>query len=69
MRKNKGTIKCDKRIVICDVGTGTAQYEDETVKCEKKNKRFVKYDKRIVTCNIRIAQYEDETIKCDVLVT
>ena len=34
MRKNKGTIKCDKRIVICDVGT--AQYEDETVKCEKK---------------------------------
>ena len=67
MRKNKGTIKCDKRIVICDVGT--AQYEDETVKCEKKNKRFVKYDKRIVTCNIRTAQYEDETIKCDVLVT
>ena len=34
MRKNKGTIKCDKRIIICDVGT--AQYEDETVKCEKK---------------------------------
>ena len=53
MRKNKGTIKCDKRIVICNVGT--AQYEDETVKCEKKNKRFVKYDKRIVTCNIRTA--------------
>ena len=34
MRKNKETIKCDKRIVICDIGT--AQYEDETVKCEKK---------------------------------
>ena len=56
-----------QKIVICDVGT--AQYEDETVKCEKKNKRFVKYDKRIVTCNIRTTQYEDETIKCDVLVT
>ena len=34
MRKNKGTIKCDKRIVICDVGT--AQYEDGSVYCEKK---------------------------------
>ena len=34
MRKKKGTTKCDKRIVKCDVGT--AQYEDETVKCEKK---------------------------------
>ena len=32
MRKNKGTAKCDKRTVTCDVGT--AQYEDETVKCE-----------------------------------
>ena len=29
-KKNKGTIKCDKRIVICDVET--AQCEDETVK-------------------------------------
>ena len=33
-RKNKGTIECDKSIVICDVGI--AQYEDGTVKCEKK---------------------------------
>ena len=33
VRKNKGTIKCDKRIVTCDVGT--TQCEDETVKCEK----------------------------------
>ena len=34
VRKKKGTIKCDKRIIKCDVGT--AQYEDGTVKCEKK---------------------------------
>ena len=33
-KKNKGTTKCNKRIVICDVRT--AQYEDRTVKCEKK---------------------------------
>ena len=32
--KSKGTTQCDKRIVICNVGT--AQYEDEIVKCEKK---------------------------------
>ena len=33
-KKSKGTIKCEKRTVTCDVGT--AQYEDEIVKCEKK---------------------------------
>ena len=33
-KKSKGTTKCDKRTVTC--GVGTAQYEDETVKCEKK---------------------------------
>ena len=32
-KKNKGTIKCEKRIVTCDIGT--AQCKDETVKCEK----------------------------------
>ena len=32
--KSKGTTKCEKRTVTCDVGT--AQCEDETVKCEKK---------------------------------
>ena len=32
--KNKGTTKCDKGIVTYDVGT--AQYKDETIKCEKK---------------------------------
>ena len=33
-KKSKETTECDKRIVTCDVGT--AQYKDETVKCEQK---------------------------------
>ena len=33
-KKSKGTTQCDKRTVIFDVGT--AQYENEIVKCEKK---------------------------------
>ena len=32
--KRKGTTKCEKRIVT--FGVRTAQYEDETIKCEKK---------------------------------
>ena len=32
--KSKGTTKCEKKTVTCDVGT--AQCEDETVNCEKK---------------------------------
>ena len=30
--KNKGTTKCDKRTIKCDVGT--TQYEDETINCD-----------------------------------
>ena len=33
-KKSKRTTKCEKKNVICDVGT--LQYEDVTVKCEKK---------------------------------
>ena len=33
-KKSKGTTKCEKKTVTCDIGT--AQYEDRTVKCEKK---------------------------------
>ena len=33
-KKSKGTTKCEKRIVTCDVGT--TQYDNGTVKCEKK---------------------------------
>ena len=32
--KNKGTTKCDKSTVICNVGT--AQCKDSTIKYEKK---------------------------------
>ena len=32
--KSKGTTKCEKRIVTCDVKT--TQYENGIVKCEKK---------------------------------
>ena len=32
--KIKGTTKCEKKTVTCDVGT--AQYKDGTVICEKK---------------------------------
>ena len=33
-KKSKGTTKCEKSIVTCDVET--TQCEDGTVKCEKK---------------------------------
>ena len=51
--KKKGTTKCDKRTVKYNVGT--AQYEDETIKCEKKNKGTSKCEKRTVTCDVRTA--------------
>ena len=35
-KKGKGTTKCEKRTITCDVGT--AQCEDETIKYEKKVK-------------------------------
>ena len=53
VKKKKGTIECDKRIVKCDVGT--AQRKDETVKWEKKNKGTIECDKRTVICDIGIA--------------
>ena len=33
-KKKKGTTKCNKKTIKCDVGT--TQCEDETIKCEKK---------------------------------
>ena len=35
--KNKGTTKCDKRTVTCDVEI--AQCKDGTIKCEKKKEK------------------------------
>ena len=59
--KSKGTTKCDKRTVTCDVGITQCDYE--TVKCEKKNKGTTKCDKRIVTYDVGTAQCEDRTVK------
>ena len=63
VRKNKGTIECNKRTVTYDIGT--AQCEDRTVKCEKKSKGTTQCDKRIVICDVGTAQCEDETVKCE----
>ena len=52
--KSKGTTKYDKRIVTCDVGT--AQYENETIRCEeKKNKRTANCDKRTIIYDVATA--------------
>ena len=60
---NKGTAKCDKRTVTCDIGT--TQYEDETVECEKKNKGTIECDKRTITCDVGTTQWKDEIVKCE----
>ena len=41
--KSKGTTKCEKRTVTCDVET--TQYEDGTVKCEKKVRELLNVTK------------------------
>ena len=52
--KSKGTTKCEKKTVTCDIET--AQYEDVIVKCEKKrSKRTTKCNKRTVTCDVETA--------------
>ena len=45
VRKSKGITKCEKRIVICDVGT--TRYEDGIVKCEKKVKESLNMTKEL----------------------
>ena len=51
--KSKGTTKCEKRTIICDI---------ETAHCKD---RTVNYDKRIVICDIETVQCEDGTVKCE----
>ena len=51
--KSKGTTKCEKRTITFDVGT--AQCEDEIVKCDKKSKETTKYEKITVTCDVGTA--------------
>ena len=43
-KKSKGTIKCEKKTIIYDIGT--AQCEIGTIKCEEKNKGNTKCDKK-----------------------
>ena len=62
MLGKKKPLNVTKSIVKCDVGI--AQYDNETVKCERKKKN-TKCDKRIVTCDVRTVQCEDGTIKCE----
>ena len=61
-QKNSNMWCWNCKTITCDVGT--AQYEDETIKCEK-NKWTTKCDKRIVTYDLKTAQCEDGTIKCE----
>ena len=39
-KKSKGTTKCEKKTVTCDIGT--AQCENEIVKCEEKSNLIYK---------------------------
>ena len=48
-----GTAQCDKKTIICDIGT--RQYEDEIIKFEKKSKRTINVWKTIITCDVEIA--------------
>ena len=57
----KKITECDNCTVICVVGT--AQWEDDTIKCEKKNKEIIECDKNIVTCDVSTVKCEDDTIK------
>ena len=48
----------------CEIGT--AQYENEIIKCEKKkSKGITKCEKITVTCDVGTTQCEDETVKCE----
>ena len=72
VRKNKGTIKCDKRTVTGNVGT--AQYEDETTKCEKKKREPLNVTKKLSHVMLKLhnmrmkpsnVRKNKGTIKCD----
>ena len=62
--KSKETTQCDKRTVICDIGT--TQCVDRIVKFEKKkSKGIAKLEKKTITCNVETAQCKDRTVKCE----
>ena len=60
--KNKGTAKCDKSTVTCNVDT--TQYEDKAEKYEKKNKGTTKCDKSTVKCDVGTSECDNGIIKC-----
>ena len=60
-KKSKETVKCEKKIITCDVGT--TQYKDGTIKCEEKSKGTTQREKRTVTYDVGTAQCEDRTVK------
>ena len=62
--KSKETTQCDKRTVICDIGT--TQCVDRIVKFEKKkSKGTAKLEKKTITCDVETTQCKDRTVKCE----
>ena len=62
-KKNKRITKYDKSTVT--YVAGTAQCENETIKCEKKNKGTTECEKRTVTCDVGTVECKDEMVKCE----
>ena len=63
-KKIREPLNVTKELSKCDVGT--AQCEDEIVKCEKKkSKRTTKCEKRTFTCDVGTSQREYGTVKCE----
>ena len=44
---------------------GTAQFEDDTIKCEKKILSTTECDKSTIKCDVSIIQCDNGTIKCE----
>ena len=57
---NKGTTKCDKSTVTCDVVLHNVRMKPLNVR-----KKTTKYNKSIVKCDVRTVQYENGTLKCE----
>ena len=76
VRKNKGTIECDKSTVTYNVCI--AQYKNETVKCKKKKRKLpnvtkilsnVMLEQQNVRKNNRIPKCDKRTVTCDIKTT
>ena len=60
--KNKGTIKCDKKMSHMMLELYNVRMKSSNV---RNNKGTTKCDKRSVTCDVGTAQYQDGTLKCE----